>query len=174
MAQSSRQRRKARRRTEGGGGAKAPVQAPPGEPPPGRSETRNRAVRNSLEPLAPGQRPTVVTVAFVVVVILALTNVVMFLTGAGGPGLRPSTASFLVYEVVLGVMAFGLWRARYWAVLGLQTLLGLLIVVVAMTTLLRGTGWLSAVVGLGIVVPAGMLFFYLVKAMARIQMPERR
>ena len=60
MAQSSRQRKKARQRSA------APASSH-GAPEPKRSEAKNQAVRDSLEPLAPGQRPTAVTVAFFVV-----------------------------------------------------------------------------------------------------------
>jgi len=66
-----------------------------------------------------------------------------------------------------------MWRARYWAVLGMQALLGLLIVIVAISSL-TVSNLLGALVVVAIIVPAGTLFWFLVKAMARIQMPERR
>lgn len=167
MAQSPRQRRKARRRSE------APAETQPvAAAEPKRSETRNQAVRDSLEPLAPGERPTAVTVAFVVVVLLAVANLVAFLLGTGVTGVQPSVGYFVIYELIMAGMAYGLWRARYWAVLGLQTLLGLAIVF-TMIASIKANSWLDLLIVVVIVVPSGTLFFFLVKAMARIQMPER-
>ena len=166
MAQSARQRRKARRQSE----APGPQAAAPPEPK--RSEVKNQAVRDSLQPLAPGERPTAVTVAFVVVVLLAAANLVAFLLGTGVTGVQPSVAYFVVYELIMVGMAYGLWRARYWAVLGLQTLLGLAIVF-TMIASIKANSWLDLLIVVGIVLPSGTLFFFLVKAMARIQMPER-
>ena len=166
MAQSPRQRRKARRRSQG---AAAQPAAPPE---PKRSEVKNQAVRDALEPLAPGQRPTAVTVAFVVVVLLAVANLVAFVLGAGVTGVQPSLTYFVVYELIMAGMAYGLWRARYWAVLGLQTLLAIAIIFASLG-LVTATSWWAAVLLVLIIVGAGTLFWFMVKAMARIQMPER-
>ena len=69
-------------------------------------------------------------------------------------------------------MAWGMWRARYWAVLGMQTLLGLTVLLAAIGLVTAVN--VSAALLLGvIIVAAGTLFWFLVKAMARIQMPER-
>ena len=69
-----------------------------------------------------------------------------------------------------------MWRSRYWAVLGFQTLLALLIVIFG-----RCSCWSkaesvleSAARGRRIIAAAGTLFWFLVKALARIQMPDRR
>jgi threonine/homoserine/homoserine lactone efflux protein len=65
-----------------------------------------------------------------------------------------------------------MWRARYWGVLGMQTLL-------ALTLILAGLGLVGAtsvLAALGLVLilaGAGTLFWFLIKAMARIQMPQR-
>ena len=95
-----------------------------------------------------------------------------FLLGAGVTGVQPSVAYFVVYELIMVGMAYGLWRARYWAVLGLQTLLGLAIVFTLIASI-KANSWLDMLIIVAIVVPSGTLFFFLVKAMARIQMPER-
>jgi hypothetical protein len=65
-----------------------------------------------------------------------------------------------------------MWRARYWAVLGFQFMLGFLLVILALL-LVRASNALAVVVVLAIGVPAGVLFWKLVRALARIQMPER-
>ena len=65
-----------------------------------------------------------------------------------------------------------MWRARYWAVLGFEFMLGFLIVILALL-LIRASNVLAVVVVLAIGVPASWLFWKLIRAMARIQMPER-
>jgi hypothetical protein len=69
-------------------------------------------------------------------------------------------------------MTWGLWRARYWAVLGLEGLLGILLVIFSLFAL-RLSSVTDLVISVAILVPAGALFWFLIKAMARIQMPER-
>jgi hypothetical protein len=82
-------------------------------------------------------------------------------------------AGTLVYAALMGAMAAGLWLSRYWAVLGFQTLLALLIVIWSLL-LIKAETILGAVLALAIVGLAGTMFWFLVKALARIQMPERR
>ena len=87
---------------------------------------------------------------------------------------RPSIFPTVVSTVILWAMAYGLWRARYWAVLGFQTLL----VLVHHRRRPRARPgdrdlW-RALAFTAILVLAGLLFYRMVKAMARIQMPERR
>ena len=72
----------------------------------------------------------------------------------------------------MGVMAWGMWRARYWAVLGFQMLL------VLPDLRRRRSAWCwpaTAAPGrrhaLVLRVGLGTLFYFMVKAMARIQMP---
>jgi len=80
----------------------------------------------------------------------------------------------LVLSVALmGVAAWGMWRSKYWAVLGMQAILGILIVLFSVF-LFEASNVKSALICVGVIVPAGALFYHLVKAMARIQMPERR
>ncbi len=75
--------------------------------------------------------------------------------------------------VLVTAMAWGMWRARYWAVLGFQAFLALLILAATLGLIqvrerprrLIGTWPLIAI--------AGTLFYFMIKAMARIQMPER-
>jgi ethanolamine transporter EutH len=147
-----------------------------------RTEAKNQAVREQLEPLAPDERPPVVTVAAVISAVLALGTVLAYALGlevgefddfGNQTGeARPSVFPTVVSTLILSAMAYGLWRARYWAVLGFQTLLVLVLVVAALglaqvTEVWRALGF-TAVLGL-----AGFLFYKMVKAMARIQMPER-
>ena len=150
---------------------------PTAEPQPVRSprptsEERNAAVRAELEPLAEGERPTAVTVAAIVAFLLAAANLIAYVAGMKIDGERPAIAGIVVYEGLLLAAAYGMWRARYWAVLGFEFMLGFLIVILALL-LIRASNLLAVVVVLAIGVPAGWLFWKMIRAMARIQMPER-
>jgi len=136
-----------------------------------RAEERNQRIRASLEPLAPGERPGAVTVAAIVAVVLAVLNTVATFTGdpVGGEDARGVS---LAFTVILLVAAAGMWKARYWAVLGFQALLTLQLIItflllLTVTELWRGVLF-AVLFGLG-----GWLFWKLVRAMARLQMPVR-
>jgi hypothetical protein len=129
----------------------------------------NAEARAKLEPLREGERPTAVTVAAVVATLLTLTNAIAAVVGEGPSGKH--LAPGIVYTVLLGSMSWGLWKARYWAVLGLQALLAISMVAAAFALLVAGNV-LTALVALFTVVACGTLFWFLVKAMARIQMPD--
>lgn len=136
------------------------------------SEERNAEIRAQLRPLAPGERPRAVAIASVVAVALALLVLVGYVAGArvGGRGTLPGA---IALAAVLLVAAYGMWRLRYWAVLGFEALLAFQILVAALSLLVASNVWAAilclAVIGLG-----GWLFWKLIRAMARIQMPERR
>ncbi|MDQ2623257.1 MAG: hypothetical protein M3Y45_09505 [Actinomycetota bacterium] len=142
-----------------------------------KAEIKNQKVRDSLEPLEEGERPTVVTVgaAFSLIVALVLWGSAIFalITGTEVDGEKVNVAQWAALAAIFTFMAWGMWKARYWAVLGFQMLLVLLILacviglVVAATTLLQLVSTLLLLIGLS------LLFFHMIKAMARIQMPER-
>jgi hypothetical protein len=138
-----------------------------------RSEARNEAVRQSLEPLEPGERPGVVTVAAIVAFVLALSNVVLWQAGVEVSGREPNAGSVVLQAAVLLGAAAGMWRAKYWAVLGFEALLGLSILLAALA-LMVASGIAEALFCLAIIGLGGWLFWKLVRAMARLQMPERR
>jgi threonine/homoserine/homoserine lactone efflux protein len=69
--------------------------------------------------------------------------------------------------------SYGMWRARYWAVLGFDVVL-VFLMIVAVGGLIEAKNALAAVVFTALIAGAGTLFYFMVKAMARIQMPERR
>ena len=72
----------------------------------------------------------------------------------------------------MGVMSFGMWRGRYWAVLGFEAILALLIVAATLGLVVAG-GAAQVAGNLALIAIAGTLFYFMIKAMARIQMPER-
>jgi hypothetical protein len=139
-----------------------------------RTEERNAAARAKLEPLERGERPGAVTVAAVVSTLLALLITVQgFLAladvDAGGADIRP--APLFVFASVLWVMTVGLWRARYWGVLGFQTLL-LLILLASAVGLVQVSTVLQAIGTTALLFASGALFYFMIRAMARIQMPQ--
>jgi len=137
-----------------------------------RSRARDDAVRASLEPLAPGERPLAVTVAAVVAAVLALANLAFFLAGWEVAGEDPSPAGVLLFCAILAAAAVGMWLCRYWAVLGFQVLLGITLVYAGLS-LLFPSNWRAFVLAVAVIALAGTLFWFLIRAMARIQMPER-
>jgi hypothetical protein len=117
-----------------------------------------------------------VTVGAIVAAGLALANLIALVFGynSGDETLSPGTevSGTLLVTGVLVIVAYGMWRARYWAVLGLQTLLALTMIAAALALLTAVSAWAVVLVTL-ILLSSGTLFWFLVKAMARIQMPER-
>jgi hypothetical protein len=152
--------------------APRPAPAPAAPKPPSRSEARNAEARAALKPLEPGERPLAVTIGAVVTFIAATVNVGFYIGGQKIQGERPALAGILFFTGLMYVMAWGLWRARYWAVLGLEGILGILLVIFSLFAL-RLESVADLLISIGVLVPCGALFWFLVKAMARIQMPER-
>jgi chromate transport protein ChrA len=136
-----------------------------------RARAKDTQARARLKPLAPGERPTAVTVGAIVAGILAMANVAALIVRYDPHKLNKTFATALG-GVILLVVAVGMWRARYWAVLGMQTLLALTIVGAALAGV-RAGNVAAVLIVLAILAGAGTLFWFLVKAMARIQMPER-
>jgi hypothetical protein len=133
---------------------------------------RNEAIRAQLRPLAEGERPGAVTAGAIVAALLAVLVVVGYAAGArvGGEG---TLAGALLLAAILLAAARGMWKVRYWAVLGFEALLAFQVIVASLSLMVASNVWAAvlciAVIGLG-----GWLFWKLIRAMARIQMPERR
>jgi hypothetical protein len=138
-----------------------------------RGEERNEAVRQSLEPLEPGERPRAVTIAAIVAALLAAANVILMLAGVEVNGEKPAVGGTILFAVLMLVAAYGMWRARYWAVMGFQALLAITIVIAGLSLTVASNAaavaLCAAIVGFG-----GWLFWKLIRAMARLQMPDRR
>jgi hypothetical protein len=138
-----------------------------------RAEQRNREAREALEPLAEGERPTVVTIGAVVAALVALSIVGGYVAGVKVNGAVPKLPQVLAPAMIMGIMAWGMWHARYWAVLGFQLILVFLIFS-AFFGLVVGASSVGQIAGtLGLLIVAGAFFYFMVKAMARIQMPTR-
>jgi len=139
-----------------------------------KAEQRNQAAREALDPLAEGERPTVVTIGAVLTGLITVSILVGYLAGVEVDGKRPELPQVLAPALIMGVMSWGMWKARYWAVLGFQLILVFLIfsAVFGLAVQASTVGQFAATIGLLAV--SGTFFFFMVKAMARIQMPERR
>jgi hypothetical protein len=143
-----------------------------------RSEEGNAAARARIKPLAGGERPTVVTTGAVISAVIAIIFTASAVIALAGTievsGEEPNPLPLAAFAAVLWMMAWGMWKARYWAVLGFQMVLVLLILSTAVgitgateISVLQLVGSLLLIAGLG------TLFYFMIRAMARIQMPER-
>jgi hypothetical protein len=138
-----------------------------------KAEQRNREAREALEPLAEGERPTAVAVGAVISALIALSVLAGYLAGVKVNGETPKLPQVLAPALIMGAMAWGMWRARYWAVLGFQLLL-VFVLFSAFFGLLIGASTVAQFAGtIALLAGAGALFYFMVKAMARIQMPTR-
>ncbi len=138
-----------------------------------RGEARNEQIRQSLEPLAEGERPKAVTVGAIVAALLGLANLVLLAAGVEVNDRRPAPGGVLLFAALMALAAYGMWRARYWAVLGFQAILGITLVI-AGASLLVASDLAAVALCLAILVFGGWLFWKLIRALARLQMPERR
>lgn len=138
-----------------------------------KAEQRNQAAREELEPLAEGERPLVVTIGAVVAGLVALSIVVGYLAGVEANGEKPKLPQVVAPAVLLGMMSWGMWHARYWAVLGFQLVLVFLIFSAVFGLAVQASTIPQIAVTLALLAVSGSFFYFMVKAMARIQMPQR-
>jgi hypothetical protein len=76
-----------------------------------------------------------------------------------------------IFGAALWLMTWGMWKARYWAVLGFQMLLVLFLVATTAGILVAET-WIQIAATLLILFGSAGLFYFMIRAMARIQMPR--
>ena len=156
-----------KRKQRGQGGADGMARGSP------RADPPNLVAREALAPLADGERPTVVTVGAIVAALIALSILVGYLAGVDVNGEKPKLPQVLAPALIMGVMAWGMWDARYWAVLGFQLILVFLIFSAFFGLVVGATSIGQILATLGLLIVAGTFFYFMVKAMARIQMPTR-
>ncbi|MDP9228943.1 MAG: hypothetical protein M3M99_07780, partial [Actinomycetota bacterium] len=141
-----------------------------------RSAQRNAEARAALEPLAGGERPRAVAVGAVISALIAIvftvSAVIAIFSSAEVQGREPSPLPLAIFAVPLWLMAWGMWRARYWAVLGFQMLL-VLVMLSASLALVGATTVIQVIATMIFLFGAGALFYFMIRAMARLQMPER-
>jgi ABC-type multidrug transport system permease subunit len=139
-----------------------------------KAEIRNQEAREALEPLADGERPRVVTIGALVAALIALSIVVGYLGGVEVDGEKPRFLQVLAPAMIMSIMAWGMWNARYWAVLGFQLLLVFLIFSAVFGLLIQASTVPEFLTTSLLLAVSGTFFYFMVKAMARIQMPERK
>jgi hypothetical protein len=161
----ARRRKRKRRRP----GRPAPAAAPAAAP----AKSKDEVAREQLEPLHEGERPLAVTIAAIVAALIAVSNLIGWIAGLEIDDESFSAGEVLPPVIVMLVAAVGMWYSRYWAVLGFQAILAILIVIVAIA-LTTASNALAVVVSIAIIAAAGTLFWSLVNSLARIQMPESR
>ncbi|MBV9807316.1 MAG: hypothetical protein JO286_09060 [Solirubrobacterales bacterium] len=147
--------------------------APAPASPRSRSEERNAAVRASLTPLAPGERPWAVRVATLIALLIGVGDLaVVIVDGSfrvGGAHTAPG--GVVIFSVLMLACAWGMWQLRYWAVLGFQAILAFVILYFSLL-LMRASNLLGLGAALVVVGGGGYLFYKLVRVLSRLQMPE--
>lgn len=144
-----------------------------------RSELKNQAAREALIPLDKGERPLAVTIGAIVSLAIAASILIAWLAGTeveigtSGNEERPNAFQVFPPMILFAVMAFGMWRARYWAVLGFQAVTAI-VMIGAFLALISATSTFQAISTGLTLAGAGILFWFMVKALARIQMPTPR
>jgi hypothetical protein len=142
-------------------------------PRPSRSEQKDAAVRATLTPLRPGERPWPLIVGAALAAVSGLGQLILFLVGVRlkSTGLRASAGQTIVFAVLMCICAVGMWQMRYWAVLGFMALLAILILF-AVGSVIKASTILGFLIAGAIVAAGGFLFFRLVRVLSRIQMPK--
>jgi len=113
-----------------------------------------------------------VTIAAVIAALLAIANLALQFGGYRASDGNATPFGGILFAGLMLAAAGGMWKAKYWAVLGFQALLGITLVV-CLLSLIRAATWQGFAVPIAILVLGGWLFWKLIRAMARIQMPKR-
>jgi hypothetical protein len=123
--------------------------------------------------LAPGERPWAIRISALVSVALVVTNLVLLIADVRPKvgGQRAGAGSEVLYLVLMSACAVGLWRMRYWAVLGFMVIL-LITILEASLALTRASNLLGVLIPVLIVGGGGALFYKLIRTLSRIQMPR--
>ena len=137
-----------------------------------RAREKDEAARAALVPIAPGERPWPIVVSAALAAVFAVANLVLILAGWEVDGERP-VAGGLVFVAVMAAAAIGMWRLKYWAVLGFEVMLAITFVGALLSLLRAGDAW-AVVLAVTVMAATGPLFYLLIRQMARIQLPKRR
>ena len=148
---------------------RAPVAA---TKPPSRSEERNAAVRATLTPLEPGERPWSLKIAVLIAVLIGGGDLIAVLIDGQFKvgGAQAGAGGVILFSALMLVCAVGMWQLRYWAVLGFQAILAFVILFFSLLGL-RAANLLAVVASVVVVFGGGWLFYKLVRVLSRIQMP---
>lgn len=143
-----------------------------------KAEARNAAVRAKLKPLAPDEHPRALKFAIATCLVLALSNVALAASGYElksdeGESVSSSYVGVSLFSVILLVAAAGMYKHRYWAVLGFQALLALTVLIAGLSVVVA-SNVAALLLCLAVIAYGGWLFWAMIRVMARVQMPEAR
>jgi hypothetical protein len=145
---------------------------PTGGPAAGRGD-RTEQARAALEPLGEDERSTPLLVAIALSALLSIGVLVGALTVHNLSSHGGSLAGGVFLAAVLALLAQGMYRRRYWAVLGFEALLAFQVIVTSLALVVAST--LAAAGGcLLAIVLGGWLFWKLIRVMGRMQAGERQ
>jgi hypothetical protein len=136
------------------------------------TQRRARPERPAPEPLGEGERPATLLVAVAVCIALSVAVIVSAATVSDLSRRGGSLPGALFIAAVLAALASGMYRRRYWAVLGFEALLAFQIIVTSLALVVASTLIAAAVCVLSVALGAS-LFWKLVRVMARIAAGER-
>jgi hypothetical protein len=133
-----------------------------------RGTQRDEHLRAALEPLGEHERPPALLVAVTVCAVLAVGVVIGALSVHDLSSRGGSLPAGLFLAVVLAGLAQGMYRRRYWAVLGFEALLAFQIIVTSLALIVASTikAAVICVIAIGL---GGWLFWKLVRVMGRLQ-----
>ncbi len=142
-----------------------------------KAEARNEEVRAKLRPLAPDEHPLPLKAAMVTCIVLAASNVALALSGYELKSDDGSSSSNYVgvglFSVILLVAAVGMYKHRYWAVLGFQALLALTVLIAGLSVVVA-SNIQALLLCIAVTAYGGWLFWSMIRVLARVQMPEAR
>jgi hypothetical protein len=150
------------------------VQSPSATTAPSRSEQKNAAVRATLTPYAPGERPWSLRIAVLVAALIGAGNLVDLLVGGRVKvgHAQPGAGGVILFSAMMLVAAVGMWRMKYWALLGFQAILAFVILILTLA-LIGANSVLGALAEVAVICAGGLLFYKLVRVLSRVQMPRR-
>jgi hypothetical protein len=126
----------------------------------------------ALQPLGEHERPPALVIAATVCIVLGLAVIVGAATVHDLSRHGGSLPGAALIATTLALLAQGIYRRRYWAVLSFEALLAFQILVTSLALVVASTLTAAAIclIGIGL---AGWLFWKLVRVMGRIQAGER-
>jgi hypothetical protein len=159
---------------ESGGGGSGPGESRKSAMPPARARGIGEIeVPDALQPLGEHERPTPLLVAVVVAAALAVGVCISVATVHDLASHGGSLPGGLFLAGALFLLAWGMYRRRYWAVLGFEALLAFQIIVTSLALIVAETLLAAGLCVLSICL-AGWLFWKLVRVMGRIQAGEHQ
>jgi hypothetical protein len=135
--------------------------------------TRDEQARAALAPLGANERPAALLVAVVVCAVIAVGVIVGVLTVHELSRHGGSVGGGIFLAAIFALLAQGIYRRRYWAVLGFEAVLAFQLIVTSLALVIASSllaaGLCVLSVGLG-----GWLFWKLIRVMGRMQASERQ